>query len=76
MMRLLCEVEFIQTWEDGGQVEGRDLESGEVAAYKVKKPADKFMRLTTGIGDLYFRVEPITRREFEEAKAKDGAKNP
>ena len=68
MMRLLCEVEFIQTFEDGGQVEGRDLESGEAAAYKVKKPAGKFMRLMTGIGDMYFRVEPITRREFKEAK--------
>ena len=75
-MQLPCEVELIQTFEDGSQVEGRDLESGEAAAYKVKKPAGKFMRLMTGIGDLYFRVEPISKREFEEAKAKDGAKNP
>jgi hypothetical protein len=47
-MQLPCEVEFIQTWEDGGQVEGRDLETGETATYKVYKPADKFLRLTTG----------------------------
>ena len=67
-MQLSCEVEFIQTWEDGGQVEGRDLETDETATYKVYKPADKFLRLTTGIGDLYFKVEPITRREFEEAQ--------
>lgn len=67
-MQLSCEVEFIQTWEDGGQVEGRDLESGEAAKYKVYKPAGKYLRLATGVGDLYFRVEPISKREFEEAK--------
>jgi len=47
-MQLPCEVEFVQTWVDGGHVEGRDLETGEVATYKVYKPADKFLRLTTG----------------------------
>ena len=67
-MQLPCEVEFIQTWEDGGQVEGRDLETGEVATYKVYKPAGKYLRLTTGVGDMYFRVEPISKREFEEAR--------
>jgi len=67
-MQLPCEVEFIQTWEDGGQVEGRDLETAEVAAYKVYKPAGKYLRLTRGVGDMYFRVEPISKREFEEAK--------
>jgi hypothetical protein len=58
-MQLSCEVEFIQTFEDGGQVEGRDLETGEVATYKVYKSGQKYLRLVTGIGDLYFRVEPF-----------------
>ena len=46
----------------------RDLETGEVATYKVYKSAGKYLRLTTGVGDMYFRVEPISKREFEEAK--------